>query len=123
MLEGGDVPNFYIAGRTLIGCIYNETFKTMEGIGKIFVEGFKIKLAYFIDDPSLMLEYGVAAILDPRQQQLGKYKLIWDSDDELFPNCRKNWAEHSDFLEEFKSAVVEYAKTLTLDTEAKLFES
>lgn len=40
VLEGGDEPNFYIAGRTLLGCIYNDTFKNVEGIGKVFVEGF-----------------------------------------------------------------------------------
>ena len=66
MLEGGDQPNFYIAGRILIGCIYNDTFKNVEGIGKVFVDGFKAKLAYFIDDPSLILEYGVAAMLEAR---------------------------------------------------------
>lgn len=32
-----------------------------------FCEAFKKKLAHFLDNTSLMLEYGIAAFLDPRQ--------------------------------------------------------
>lgn len=37
-----------------------------DGVGHSFVLGFRTKLATFMDDPVLLLEYGVAAALDPR---------------------------------------------------------
>lgn len=88
-----------MAGRLLLGLLYsNEKLDgvSADGVGGRFVQAFREKLSEFIDDPVLLLEYGVAAALDPRQSGLGKYKQVWEGN--LMSKCKANWENHAKFL-------------------------
>ncbi len=67
-LEASDVPRFHLTGRSILKLLYAETELMYIGDslqGK-FCKAFKEKLVHFVDNTSLMLEYAIAAFLDPR---------------------------------------------------------
>ena len=62
----------------------------------------------------MMMEWAVAAILDPRQKSLGKFKLVWANRNNAISlvKVRQKWSTHDAFVREVKDAVVEYATGL-----------
>ena len=49
-----------------------------DGVAEQFATAFKNKLASTVDEPDLILEWGIAAILEPQQKLLGKFCHIFD---------------------------------------------
>ena len=66
-LEASDVPNFMLVGRQIVQLLYaQDSLNSAVGIIGRFVKAFKDKLAASLDDTALFLEWGLAALLDPR---------------------------------------------------------
>lgn len=66
-LEASDVPNFMLVGRQIVQLLYvQDSLNSAVGIVGRFVKAFKDKLAASLDDTALFLEWGLAALLDPR---------------------------------------------------------
>ena len=85
-LEASDQPNFMILGRQILHLLYtDQELNPADGVAEQFATAFKNKLASAVDEPDLILEWGIAAILDPRQKLLGKFHHIFD------PMCGVKW--------------------------------
>lgn len=66
-LEASDVPNFMLVGRQIVQLLYvQDSLNSAVGIIGRFVKAFKDKLAVSLDNTALFLEWGLAALLDPR---------------------------------------------------------
>ena len=64
-----------MVGRKILDMLYtNNALNEAEGVGAMFVDGFRKKLVEMVDDENLLMEYGIAAALDVRQAGLGKWK-------------------------------------------------
>lgn len=57
-----------MAARSILKLLYTEKVLMVmdDSLSGKFSEAFKNKMLHFFDDVSLMLEYGIAAFLDPR---------------------------------------------------------
>jgi hypothetical protein len=65
-LEASEDPNFFMVGRKSLALLFtNKSLLEATGVGEQFVAAFKAKFCEYIDDPHLMLEWAVAAMLDP----------------------------------------------------------
>ena len=75
-----------ILGHQILHHLYtDQELNHVDRVAKQFATAFKNELASAVDEPDLILEWGIAAILDPRQKLLGKFCHIFD------PTCRVKW--------------------------------
>ena len=75
-----------ILGRQILHLLYIEQeLNRVDGVAEQFATAFKNKLASAVDEPDLILEWGMAAILNPQQKLLGKFCHIFD------PICGVRW--------------------------------
>ena len=75
-----------ILGHQILHLLYmDQELNHANGVTEQFATAFKNKLASAVDEPDLILEWGIAAILDPRQKLLGKFCHIFD------PTCGVKW--------------------------------
>ena len=65
----------------------------------------RTKLAEYINNEHLILEYGVAAWLDPRQRSLADYRVIWTDEENILTNVRREYPTFKDFTEAVGSFV------------------
>ena len=66
-LEASDLPNFMLVGCQIIQLLYtNETLNDATGTACIFANAFHNKLACCIGKQDIIMEWVIAAILDPR---------------------------------------------------------
>ena len=66
-LEASDQPNFMLIGRQIIQLLCNdETLNDATGAARTFASAFCSKLACCIDKQDIIMEWAIAAILDPR---------------------------------------------------------
>ena len=66
-LEASDQPNFMLVGCQIIQLLYtDETLNEATGTAGTFATAFHNKLAHCVDKYEIMMEWGIAAILDPR---------------------------------------------------------
>lgn len=80
-LESSDVPKFHMCARKLIKVIYDESAletdlgnrRATKTLRDQFLKGFRKTLAGYIDNPAMLLEFGVAAFLDVRQRSLRRF--------------------------------------------------
>ena len=99
-------------GRHVVHLLYadEQLNAATSGVGKKFVEAFRTKLAACVDDEDLLLEWGVAAILDPQQKTLGKFWKIWDSiGTKWLGRTHSFFQRHDAFVKEVQHLVIEYA--------------
>lgn len=89
-----------------------------------FSKAFKNKMLHFFDDVSLMLEYGIAAFLDPRQKNLGRFKFIWDVTEGCppMPVVLKEWPTKDKFMEEVVQQTVANCKSCLTEEEVNKIE-
>ena len=120
-LEASDQPNFMILGHQVLHLLYtDQELNHTDGVAEQFATAFKNKLASAVDEPDLILEWGIAAILDPQQKLLGKFCHIFD------PMCRVRWLysciacwdNHEEFVKEVTKKTIIYALDL-VDTLVK----
>ena len=75
-----------ILDRQILHLLYtDQELNCADGVDEKFATAFKNKLASAVDEPDFILEWGIAAILDPRQKLLGKFCHIFD------PTCGVKW--------------------------------
>ena len=104
-----------ILGHQILHLLYmDQELNCTDGVAKQFATAFKNKLASAVDEPDLILEWGIAAILDPRQKLLGKFGNIFD------PTCGVKWLHktaaywdtHEEFVKEVTKQTISYALDL-----------
>ena len=104
-----------ILGRQILHLLYtNQEINRADGVAEQFATAFKNRLASAVDGPDLILEWGIAAILDPQQKLLGKFCHIFD------PMCRVKWLHvtspywdnHEEFVKEVTKQTISYALDL-----------
>ena len=67
LMEASDQPNFMLVGCQIIQLLYtDETLNEATGAAGTFATAFCNKLACCVDKYKIMMEWGIAAILDPR---------------------------------------------------------
>ena len=60
-------PNFMLVGCQIIQLLYtDETLNKATGTAGTFASAFRNKLAHCVDKHKIMMEWGIAAILDPK---------------------------------------------------------
>ena len=63
-----------LVGRQIIQLLYtNETLNDATGAARTFASAFRNKLACCIDNQDIIMEWAIAAVLDPRLKLLGKF--------------------------------------------------
>ena len=68
-----------ILGCQILHLLYtDQQLNCADGVAEQFAAAFKNKLASAVDQPDLILEWGIAAIIDTRQKLLGKFCHIFD---------------------------------------------
>ena len=78
-LEASEQPNFMILGCQILHLLYtDQELNRTDEVAEQFATAFKNKLASAVDEPDLILEWGIAAILEPQQKLLGKFCHIFD---------------------------------------------
>ena len=66
-MEASDQPNFTLVRCQVIQLLYtDETLNEASGAAGTFATAFRNKLAHCVDKYEIMMEWGIAAILDPR---------------------------------------------------------
>ena len=104
-----------ILGRQILHLLYtDQELNSVDGVAKQFATAFKNKLASAVDEPDLILEWGIAAILDPRPNLLGKFCHIFE------PMCgvlwlhatAAYWVIHEEFVKEVTKQTISYALDL-----------
>lgn len=123
VLEASNVPNFMVAGRTILNLLYlNQDLNEATNLAAEYVVAFRTALVAYVDEPHLMLEWGVAAYLDARQRKLERYKLIWEKRPSYrMVKCLRNWRTHGDFVQEVKESVHSYALGLVPEEKRALW--
>ena len=104
-----------ILGRQILHLLYtDQELNSVDGVAKQFATAFKNKLASTVDEPDLILEWGIAAILNPRQKLLGKFHQIFE------PMCGVKWLHatavywviHEEFVKEATKQTISYVLDL-----------
>ena len=114
-LEASNQPNFMILGCQILHLLYmDKELNHADGVAEQFATAFKNKLASAVDEPNLILEWGIAAILNPQQKLLGKFRHIFE------PMCGVKWLHttaaywviHKEFVKEVTKQTISYALDL-----------
>lgn len=68
-----------LVGRQIIQLLYTDnTMNEVTGVAKTFTDAFRHKLARSLDHEDILMEWAIAAILDPRQKLLGKFRHVFE---------------------------------------------
>lgn len=70
-------------------------------------------MADLIDDPNLLLEWGVAHVLDPRQRAIYDYSCIWNENNTYeLKKVKERWNTFEAFVTCIKECVVDYCQEI-----------
>ena len=111
-LEASNQPNFMLVGHQIIQLLYtDETLNEATGAAGTFASAVCNKLACCVDKYKIMMEWGNAAILDPRQKLLGKFCRLFDAlhGTKWLISCGSYWDGHKDFVTVETDNVIKYA--------------
>ena len=118
LLEDSDQPNFMLVGRQVIQLLYtDETLNEATGAAVTFTPAFYNKLGCCVDKYEIMIEWGIAAILDSRQILLGKFRHLFDAPRGIrwLSGCVTYWDSHEDFVTDVTNNVIKYARDMADD--------
>ena len=107
-----------LVGRQVIQLLYtDETLNEATGAAGTFTTAFRNKLARCVDKYEIMMEWGIAAILDPRQKLLGKFRHLFDAPRGIrwLSRCGTYWDSHEDFVTDVTNNVIKYARDMADD--------
>ena len=107
-----------LVGRQVIQLLYtDETLNEATGTAGTFATAFRNKLACCVDKYEIMMEWGIAAILDPRQKLLGKFRHLFDAPRGIrwLSGCGTYWDSHEDFVTDVTNNVIKYARDMADD--------
>ena len=106
----------------LVGCqviqlLYTETLNEATGTAGTFTTAFRNKLACCVAKYKIMMEWGITAILDPRQKLLGKFWNLFDAPRGIrwLSGCSTYWDSHDDFVSDVTNNVIKYARDMADD--------
>ena len=71
-------------------------------------------MASAVEEPDLILEWGIAAILDPQQNLLSKFHLIFHPmcGVKFLHSCTAYWENHKEFVKKVTKQTISYALDL-----------
>ena len=107
-----------LVGHQVIQLLYtDETLNEATGTAGTFATAFRNKLACCVDKYEIMMEWGIAAILDPRQKLLGKFWHLFDAPRGIrwLSGCGSYWDSHEDFVTDVTNNVIKYARDMADD--------
>ena len=107
-----------MVGCQIIQLLYiNETLNEVTGAAGTFSSAFCNKLACCVDKYKIMMEWGIAAILNPRQKLLGKFWHLFDAPRGIrwLSGCGNYWDSHEDFVTNVTNNVIKYARDMADD--------
>ena len=107
-----------LVGHQVIQLLYtDETLNEATGAVGTFATAFRNKLGHCIDKYEIMIEWGIAAILDPRQKLLGKFRHLFDAPRDIrwLSGCGTYWDSHEDFVTDVTNNVIKYARDMADD--------
>ena len=107
----------------LVGCqivqlLYTDKIlNEATGTAGTFVSTFRNKLAYCVAKYKIMMEWGVVAILDPRQKLLGKFCHLFNALHGIrwLISCSGYWDSHEYFVTNVTNNVIKYARDMADD--------
>ena len=107
----------------LVGCqviqlLYtDETLNEATGTASSFATVFRNKLACCVDKYEIMMEWGIAAILDPRWKLFGRFQHSFDAPRGIrqLSSCGSYWDSHEDFVTDITNNVIKYARDMADD--------
>ena len=105
-------------GHQVIQLLYtDETLNEATGTAGTFTTAFRNKLARCVDKYEIMMEWGIAAILDPRQKLLGKFRHLFDAPRGVrwLSGCSTYWDSHDNFVSDVTNNVIKYARDMADD--------
>ena len=107
-----------LVGHQVIQLLYtDETLNEATGAAGTFATAFRNKLACCVDKYEIMMEWGIAAILDPRQKLLGKFWHLFEAPRGIrwLSGCGTYWDSHEDFVTDVTNNVIKYARDMADD--------
>ena len=107
-----------LVGHQIIQLLYtDETLNEATGTASSFATVFRNKLACCVDKYEIMMEWGIAAILDPRQKLLSKFLHLFDAPRGIrwLNGCGSYWDSHEDFVTDITNNVIKYARVMADD--------
>ena len=107
-----------LVGRQVIQLLYtDETLNEATGAAGTFTTAFRNKLARCVDKYEIMMEWGIAVILDPRQKLLGKFRHLFDVPRGIrwLSGCGTYWDSHEEFVTDVTNNVIKYARDMADD--------
>ena len=107
-----------LVGCQIIQLLYtDETLNEATGATSTFASAFRNKLACCVDKYKIMMEWGIAAILDPRQKLLGKFCHVFDVPHGIrwLIGCGGYWDSHEDFVIDITNNMIKYARDMADD--------
>ena len=107
-----------LVGRQVIQLLYTEeALNEATGTASTFATAFCNKLACCVDKYKTMIEWGIAAILDPRQKLLGKFWHLFNAPRGIrwLSGCGSYWDSHEDFVTNVTNNVIKYARDMADD--------
>ena len=117
-LEASNQPNFMLVGHQIIQFLYtDETLNEATGAARTFASAFCNKLACCIHKYDIMIEWAIAAILDPSQKLLGKLCHLFNAPcgTKWLISCGSYWDGHKDFVTDLTNNVIKYAQDMADD--------
>ena len=107
-----------LVGHQVIQLLYtDETLNEATGAAGTFATAFRNKLACCVDKYKIMIEWGIAAILDPRQKLLGKFRHLIDAPRGIrwLSSCAAYRDSHEDFVTDVTNNVIKCARDMADD--------
>ena len=104
-----------ILGHQILHVLYtDQELNHAEGDAKQFATAFKNKIASTVDDLDLILEFGIAVILNPRQNIIGKFCHIFDPvcGVRWLSMCCVYWDNHDKFAKDVTNQTIIYKEDL-----------
>ena len=107
-----------LVGRQVIQLLYtDETLNEATGAAGTFATAFRNKLACCVNKYEIMMEWGITAILDPRQKLLIKFRHLFNAPHGIgwLSGCSGYWDSHEDFVTDVTNNVIKYARDMADD--------
>ena len=107
-----------LVGCQIIQLLYTDkTLNDATGTAGTFASAFRNKLAACVDKYEIMMEWGIVAILDPRQKLLSKFYHLFDAPHDIkwLISCGSYWDGHEDFVTNVTNNVIKCARDMADD--------
>ena len=107
-----------LVGHQIIQLLYTDKLlNEATGAAGTFASAFRNTLACCVGKYKIMMEWGIAANLDPREKLLGKLCHFFDTlcGIRWLVSCGGYWDSHEDFVTDVTNKVIKYAQDVADD--------